>query len=472
MIGKALTLAAAAALALLAAAPAAAQDYPPQPDPGPMRPFVLPQSETFTLPNGLQVTLIPYGIAPKATVSLRVEAGNIDDGDDVWLADLTGALLREGAAGRSSAQIAEAAAGMGGQLGVNVQLHETALTLNVLSEHAPDAVRLIADVATRPDLPASELDRVKQDLQRARAVALSQPQPVADAVFARAYYGEHPYGRSFPSEAQLAGYSIEDVRRFHQANYGARRARLYVAGRFDAAAVRAAIEQSLGGWAAGSEAPPLPSQPRQGPQLLLVDRPGAPQSTVRIGFPAPAAGDSADIPMRVMNALLGGSFTSRITQNIREDKGYTYSPGSGIQFHAGEAVWVFEADVTTADTGAALREVFGEIRELQTEAPPAEEARGIGSWLAGTFILQNASSGGLISSLATRDLHGLPADWLEAYVPAVLAVDSPRIQAMARERLPLERMTVVVVGDLATVRPQLEALPELRGVEMRIADPL
>lgn len=471
MIGKAFTFAA-AALALLAAAPAQAQDYPAQPDPGPMRPFVLPQSESFSLSNGLQVTLIPYGIAPKATVSLRVEAGNIDDGDDVWLADLTGAMLREGAGERSSAELAEAAAGMGGQLGIGVQLHETSVNLNVLSEHAADAVRLIADVATRPALPESELDRVRQDLMRNRAVALSQPQPVADAVFARAYYGDHPYGRSFPTEAQLAGYTIGDVRRFHRDHFGARRARLYVAGRFDAAAVRQAIEQSLGGWASGTEPPALPPQPRQGPQLLLVDRPGAPQSTIRIGFPAPAAGEAADIPMRVMNALLGGSFTSRITQNIREDKGYTYSPGSGIQFHAGEAVWVFDADVTTADTGAALREVFGEIRELQTEAPPAEEARGIGSWLAGTFILQNASSGGLIGSLANRDLHGLPANWLEAYVPAVLAVDPARIQAMARERLPLEGMTVVIVGDLATVRPQLEALPELSGVEMRVADPL
>ena len=471
MIGKAFTFAA-AALALLAAAPAAGQNYPPQPDPGPMRPFVLPQSETFTLSNGLQVTLIPYGIAPKATVSLRVEAGNIDDGDDVWLADLTGAMLREGAGDRSSSELAEAAAGMGGQLGIGVQFHETSVNLNVLSEHAADAVRLIADVATRPALPESELDRVRQDLMRNRAVALSQPQPVADAVFARAYYGDHPYGRSFPTEAQLAGYTIEDVRRFHRDHFGARRARLYVAGRFDSDAVRRAIEQSLGGWASGTEPPALAPQPRQGPQLLLVDRPGAPQSTIRIGFPAPAAGEAADIPMRVMNALLGGSFTSRITQNIREDKGYTYSPGSGIQFHAGEAVWVFDADVTTADTAAALREVFGEIRELQTEAPPAEEARGIGSWLAGTFILQNASSGGLIGSLANRDLHGLPANWLETYVPAVLAVDPAGIQRIARERLPLERMTVVVVGDLATVTPQLEALPELQDIEMRVADPL
>lgn len=472
MIGKAFSLAA-AALALLVATPAAAQDYPPRPDPGQTRPFVLPQSETFTLPNGLQVTLIPYGIAPKAVVSLRVEAGNINDGDDVWLADLTGQMLREGAAGRSSAQLAGAAASMGGQLQIGVQQHETAFTLNVLSEHAPDAVRLIADVAARPDLPVAELDRVKQNLLRGLAVALSQPQPVADAVFARAYYGtEHPYGRIFPSQAQLQAYTIDDVRRFHRDNYGARRARLYIAGRFDAAAVRQAIEQSLGGWAPGSEAPPLPPQPRTGPQLLLVDRPGAPQSTIRIGFPAPAAGSEADLPMRVMNGLLGGSFTSRITQNIREDKGYTYSPFSDVEFHAGEAVWVFNADVTTTDTGAALREVFGEVRRLQAETPPADEARGIGTWLAGTFILQNASSGGLINSLATRDLHGLPANWLEAYVPAVLAVDSARIQAMAQERLPLERMTVVVVGDLATVRPQLEALPELSDVEMRVADPL
>jgi predicted Zn-dependent peptidase len=473
MIRRALT-AALAALALLApAAPAASQDnFPPQPALGTPKPFAVPAAESYRLANGMQVTLIPYGKVPKATVSLRIYAGSLNEGENSWLSTFTGQMLREGAAGRSAADIAEAAAGMGGNLGIGTDEHETAIGLSVLAANAGDAVRLVGDVALRPDFPASEFDRVRQNLIRVLAVAKSQPQPAADAALAAAYYGtNHPYGRPYASEAQLAGYSLDAVRSFYQQNFGARRARLYVAGQFDSEAIKAVIEQVYGGWAAGPERLSLPPQPQPGPKVLLVNRPGATQSTVRLAFPAPAAGAESDIPFRVTNALLGGSFTSRITTNIREDKGYTYSPTSGIGHNPGQGLWTFEADVTTAVTGAALKEVFGEIRRLQNEAPPQDEASGIQSWLAGTFILQNASPGGLIGSLATRDFHGLPANWLETYVPTVLAVGAPDIQQLTRETLPLDKMTLVVVGDLAKVERQLKALPELKNVRFRRVTP-
>jgi len=116
--------------------------------------------------------------------------------------------------------------------------------------------------------------------------------------------------------------------------------------------------------------------------------------------------------------------------------------------------------------------VFGEIRRLQSETPPAPEAAGMGTWLAGSFILSNGSASGLVNSLANRDLHGLPANWLETYVPSLLAVTPEQIRQAATQRLPLDRMTVVVVGDLATIRPQIETLPEFRGWDIRIADPI
>lgn len=465
-----LTTAALIALASLSV-PAVAQDYPPQPAVGAPKPFTVPASETYRLPNGMRVTLIPYGIIPKAVVSLRVEAGGLNEGEDVWLSNLVTQMLREGAGGRSGSDIAEAAAGMGGSLNVGTGRHETSLTLNVLSEHADDAVRLIGDVAMRPDFPASELDRIREGLLRTAAVAKSQPQPLAEAALANAYYGAHPYGRLYPTDAQLKSYTLDDVRQFYAANFGAKRARLYIAGRFDEAAVKAAIEQAYSSWAPGPDRLSLPPQPQAGPKLLLVDRPGAPQSTIRVAFPAPAAGAADDLGFRVSNALLGGSFNSRITKNIREQKGYTYSPFSGITFNAGEALWAFNADVTTDVTGPALKEVLGEIKRLQTEAPGEAEAAGTRTYLAGLFVLQNASPAGLVNSLANRDIHGLPADWLENYVPGILAVDAANLQALARQRLPLERATIVVVGDLAKVEPQLRALPELKGVPSQKVKP-
>lgn len=469
------TLTASVAALSLAATPiaASAQAFPAEmPAVGTPKPFTVPASETFRLPNGMQVTLIPYGITPTTVVSLRVYAGALNQGENVALPTLTAQMLREGAAGRTGAQIAEAAASMGGNLAVGAGQHETSLTLNVLSEHAPDAVRLIADVVRRPDFPASELERVRQSALRNLAVAKSTPQPLAEVALASAYYGNnHPYGRLFPTEAQLKGYTLADVRGFYAANFGAQRARLYVAGRFDAAAVRSAIEQAYSDWAAGPERLRLPPQLQPGPRVVLVDRPGAPQSTMRLAFPAPVAGTAGDIPMRVSNALLGGSFSSRITKNIREAKGYTYSPFSSTTFNAGEAIWAFNADVTTDVTGPAIKEVLSEIRRMQTEAIPEQEAAGMRNYMAGTFVLQNASPAGLINSIATRDFHGLPTNWLDAYVPSVLGVPASGMQASVRQALPLEKMTLVVVGDLAKVTPQLKALPELRNVKFETVKP-
>lgn len=463
-----LILAASAFTLALAPAMAGAQTFPPRPAVGAPKPFKVPASESFTLPNGMLVTLIPYGIAPKTVLSLRVYSGNLNEGTDTWLADLTGDMLNEGAAGRTAAQIADEAAAMGGGLGIGVGAHETGVSISVLSEFGPKAVALLADVAQRPNLPAAEIDRVKQNLARNLALAKSEPGTIADVALAQAYYGDHPYGRVLPTEAQLAAYDLADVQRFYADNFGAARARLYVAGQFDNEAMKAAITRAFSGWKTGPKRLSLPPTPRPGPQLILVDRPGAPQSTLRIAFSAPVAGASGDIPFRVSNSLLGGSFSSRITNNIRENKGYTYSPYSGINFNAGEASWTFDADVTTSVTGAALHEVFNEIRRMQTEPPTDEEASGTRAYLAGTFILSNASASSLIGSIANRDFHGLPADWLDRYVPAVLSVTPAQMEQAARTSLPLEKMTVVVVGDLKTVRPQIEALPEFKGVTPKV----
>ena len=454
---------------LIAATPAAAQDdYPPLPKPGAPKPYQVPASETYTLPNGMQVTLVPFGQVPKATVNLRIYAGGLNDGDRTGLAGLTAQMLREGAAGKKGSDLAEEAAAMGGSINLGSGLHETTLGIAALAERAPDAIRLLGNIALRPDFPASELERVRQNALRNLAVARSQPQTAANAALAAAYYGaDSPYGRLLPTDEQVKGYTLEDLKAFHRSNFGARRARIYVAGRFDPSVVKAAIEQAFGGWAEGPERLRVVPTPQPGPQVILVDRPGASQSTLRLAWPAPVAGSPGDIPFEVMDALLGGSFTSRITKNIREDKGYTYSPFSYVSENPGEASWNFNADVTTDVTGASLKEIFGEVRRLQTEAIPEAEGTGIRTWMSGTYILQNASQGGLIGSLAERDFLGLPSDWITAYVPKVLAVTNAQMQQAAREQLPLDRMTLVVVGDLAKVEPQLKALPELQGVQFR-----
>jgi len=446
---------------LTLAAPAFADDFPPAPPMGDLKPFELPATETFTLPSGVRVTLIPFGSVPQAVVSLTIFAGRIDAAGRPWLAELAGDMLKEGAGARTSAQIADAAAAMGGNVSVATGTMNTALNLTVLSEHAPDAVALLGDLARRPTFPASEFDRVKDNRVRSLELALSQAQPVADLALGHAYYGNHPYGATYPNAEQLNGYTLADVRAFHATAFGAQRAHVYIAGRFDAAAVRAAVTKAFSGWAKGPARLSLPPTPKPGPQFVVIDRPGATQSTVRLAFPGAVVGTKGDFPLRVMDTLLSGSFNSRITRNIRENKGYTYSPGSQAVFHPGETVWVFQADVTSASTGASLHEIFSEIRTLQAKPPGMEEAAGSRTYRATDPIYTGSTAGGLIGLLAQYDALGLPPSYIANYVPRALAVTPTQITSAARATLPLDKMTLVVVGDLKSVLPQLRAQPEL-----------
>ena len=239
---KRLTSVVALAALVLGADPARAQaprETPPVP--GAPKDFNLAAVRSFALPNGLEVTMAPYGLTPKVAVRLVVRTGNIDETQQTtWLSDLTRDLMLEGTTTRSAQQVAEEAARYGGAVAFNVGMNETSIGADVLSEFGPNMVRLIADVARNPKFPESELARLKANRLRQLTVTKSRQQSLANEKFLAALYPNHPYGRLFPSDAQLQGYTIDQARAFHTANYGARRAQVYVVGRFDAAAMEAA----------------------------------------------------------------------------------------------------------------------------------------------------------------------------------------------------------------------------------------
>ncbi len=461
---------------VLATTPLAAQTTPapapaiaelPEPPLGSPRPFILPASERYTLANGMTVTLIPYGRVPKTMMRLEIGAGEIEEGASVELASLTATMLKEGTRSRDAAAIAAAAAGMGGSLATHGTNGGTAVRVSGLSDFAPQMAALIGDVVRHPSFPAAAFARIRADTVRAWTAAATSPGALASSALSHAMFGDHPYGRPMPTAAQLERYTVEDLRRFHAANFGARRARLYVAGRFDAATLKAAIERAFGDWQPGPAPLSLPPTLRPGPHIVLVDQPGALQTNVTIRTPMPPAGSPDTVPLRVAIELLAGSFSSRIVRNIREDKGYTYSPISAYQQRRGVTFWMFAVDVTTAVTGPALKEIFHEIRTLQTTPPPPAEAEGMRNWTVGQFMLENSQSSSLIDLMVERDIEGLPATSLDGFVPAAMAVTAPQMSAMVRRYMPLDRLSMTIAGDLAVIRPQLEALPELKGIPMQ-----
>lgn len=442
---------------MIALAPvASAQERETPPAPGTPRNFTLPPKHSFTLPNGLQVTLIQYGEVPKATVELMVRAGNVAQGaNEVWLANITGDYLREGTTTRSAAQIAEETARMGGALFVQVQSDQTDIGGDILGEHTPAFVRLLADVVLNPAFPESELPRIRATRLRSLSIARSEPQQLANEKFREVVFGDHPYGRVFPSEAMVEGYTVEQFRQFHQQHYGAGRSHLYVAGRFDPAAVEAAIREAFAGWERGTAPSPPNATARTERAVHLINRPAAVQSTIYLGMPVVDPSSPEYQALRVTNALLGGSFNSRITSNIREDKGYTYSPFSQLGLFPRTAFWVQTADVTTDVTGASLREIFREIDSLRASAPPVEELRGIQNYLAGIFVLQNSTRAGIINQLQFAELHGLSGDYLDTVVSRVMAVTPADVQRIARTYFDPARIVIVVVGDEQQIAEQV-----------------
>jgi zinc protease len=435
--------------------PGLAQKQTPPPG-GPPKAFTVPAHESYALPNGMKVTLVPYGNIPKVTVSLVLRAGNINEAkEQLGVADITGELLKEGTTSLSATALAEAAARMGSTLEVGAGADETSAQMDVLSEHDADAVKLLADVVEHPLLPESELARLKANMLRQIVVSKSQPGQIALARFRKLMYGEHPYGEILPTEETVNKLTIDDTKKFYAGNYGAGRAHLYVAGKFNAAGVKKAISDSFSGWAKGPA--PLENLPKPKTQRLLdvTDRPGAPQSTLYVGLPVPDPTSPDSVKLIVTNALLGGSFASRITANIREQKGYTYSPRSQVSSRYHDAYWTEVADVTTAATGPSLKEIFGEIARLQKEAPGAAELQGIESYLSGLFVIQNSTRQALIGQLRFVDLQGLGEDYLKTYVQKVNGVTPTDVQQTTAQYIKPELMTIVVVGDKAKITEQL-----------------
>jgi zinc protease len=440
---------------LLATISASAQKQAPPQGSAP-KPFTLPAHETYSLPNGMKVTLVPYGNLPKVTVSLVVNSGNLNEPAELpGLADLMGHLMKEGTKTRSSKQVAEESANMGGSVDVSVGADESDIVTDVLSEFGPKAIALVGDVARNPLFPESELARIKNDMLRQLTIQRSVPQNIALERFRKLLYGKHPYGTVFATQESIEKSTLADVKKYYDTNFGAQRSHLYVAGRFDTAAVKKAITASFGMWPKGPAPAPDVPQVKPNHTLDLTDRPGAAQSTLYVGLPVANATGEDNIPLLVTNALLGGSFGSRITSNIREQKGYTYSPSSQISRRYHDAYWAEIADVTTKFTGPSLKEIFGEIEKLQKEPPAETELKGIQSYLSGIFVLQNSSRGALIGQLRYVNLQGLGDSYLSTYVQKVNAVTPKDVQRITTEYIKPEQMTIVVVGDKAQISEQL-----------------
>lgn len=441
------------------------------PKPGPEPKLHLPTPKTFAAANGMKVYLIEEHALPVVSASLVTLAGGEDNPTDKpGLAAFAARMLTEGTTTRSSTQLANDIAQIGASLGSSASMDSATVSVGALSNNTSGALELLSDVALHPAFKTEEVERIRK--QRLIAILQEGDEPVASAlrVGQKVLYGEQPYGfRDVGTTASVKATTQSDLSSFWAAHYTPKDAALVLAGDFTESEAKQMADKYFGGWNGGGEGaaahlPPAPVAPER--RIVIVDKPGSPQTTllaVGLGVPRNTPDYAA---IREMNSILGGLFSSRINMNLREKNGYTYGARSGFFFYRNGGPGFAFAQVRTDVTGPATHELFSELNRIHTDPATPEELKlakdqALRS-LPGSFETVGSESA-LMSELFT---YGLSNDYFQKLPAAYEAVTPEMIAKAARDYIHPENMVVVAVGDRAKIQPDLEKL-NLGPIEIR-----
>jgi predicted Zn-dependent peptidase len=450
--------------ALVAAAPASAQTAPDRtkpPVPGPAPSLRLPPIVKRTLSNGLPVWILERHKVPLVHVTVLVKAGAASDpAGKAGLASVTADLMDEGAGGRSALELAEAVALLGATLGTAADWDDSTLTLQLPAAQLEAGLALLGDVALRPAFDPAEFERLKKTRVTAVRQRRDDPSAIANVAISRVLYGtSHRYGSlASGTEHSLSGLTLDDVKAFYGRTWQPAQSQLIVVGDVTPDRVVPLLEARFGGWKGAAVAStPLPPAPAPKPRTIyLVDKPGAAQSQIRIGFVGVPRRTPDYFTLDVVNTILGGSFTSRLNQNLREQHGYAYGASSAFAMRASAGPFVATAGVQTDKTTESLKEFFTELEAIRAPIPDAELARGR-NYEALSFPSQFETLRGVAAQLAELAVYDLPESFVSDYVPKIQAVTAAEAQTAARTYFVPGSLAVVVVGDLAKIEAGIRA---------------
>ncbi len=444
-----------------------------RPKAGPASPLVLPTGKSFRLPNGLTVVHVPNPGVPVVSATLVVKAGaDANPGERPGLAGFTAAVLQEGTKNRSALKLADDIATLGAAFDVRGGSEDSKVSIGSLRKNFDASLEILADVLMNPAFAQEEIDRQKKSRLASLVQQHENPNATANVVAAAALFGvDHPLGKSaLGTEAAIQATTREDLERFWRAHYRPDQAALVVGGDIEFEELKKSVTARLGAWKAEAKAgkTALPKPATTPARLVLVDKPGAAQTALQVVQLGPRATDP-DVPaLTVMNAVLGGNFTSRINHTLREVKGYSYGVYSG--FSPGREVGIFavRGGVRTDVTAPALTDLFAEIEGVRAKPVPGEELQDARNSqllsLPGMFDTNAVISG----SFASAWSRGQGLDYY-AKLPARLAkVDAATAQRLARKYVVPDKLVVVAVGDRAKIGAALEAVR--KPVEVRDAD--
>jgi zinc protease len=448
--------------ALVAQSAPQAPDRSAPPKPGPVAALKLPQIQKRTLSNGLPVWVVELHKVPVVHVTLVLKGGAAADPPGKYgVSSLTAEMLDEGAGRRNALQIADAVDYLGASLSTSSTSDATAIDLHVPVARLADGLPIMADVALRPTFPQDELQRVREDLLTSIIQARDDPETLIQFAFPRLVYGpQHRYGTmTVGTAAAVKQFSVADLRQFHTRQYVPSNAAIIVTGDVSTASAVSRLETAFGSWKGAAvqsavvpEAPQLTSR-----QVYLIDKPGAAQSQIRIGWIGVPRSTPDYFALRVLNTILGGSFTSRLNQNLREEHGYAYGAGSTFDMRTGAGPFYATAGVQTDKTSEALTEFFKELEDIRRPVP-AEEIEKAKNYLALLLPRNFETTQSLAGSLGQLFIYNLPADYYATYTDRVRAVTPAAVQAAAERYIQPGKFAVVVVGDRTVIEPGIKAL--------------
>jgi zinc protease len=446
---------------------------------GPTPTTPVPPVQRFTLPNGLAVWLVESHRLPVVSASLVSRLGSAaDPATRPGLADLATSALDGGTTTRDALGLSRELEAAGATLGNDTGKDGTWLTASSLTDHADDTLGILADVARHPTFPTEEVERVRD----AAIVSLQQDRDsagaVASTVAVREVYGAaHPYGHdSSGTEDGLRAATVDDLRRAHAQAFTPATTALVLAGDVTVAEARALAGQAFGSWTnpgAGAAAPattppPGPPGPPAGApdRVLVVDKPGASQTSLVLAAPGVARGDTDFEPLLLTNQVFGGGFSSRLNANLREEKGYTYGAYSSIGGARGVGLIRISLDVETSVTADAVDETLGELDTLVTAGVTDGELAGAKQWVTGSLASLFSTRSEMLDTLRTLYLGDLPADYFQARPARLAGLTTADVAAVAKRRFGSRAFTVVAVGDRAAIEEALRAL-DLGRVSVR-----
>ena len=433
--------------------------------PGPLRtPTVqLPKIQKTKLGNGLEIWLVEKHELPIVAMNLVIQAGfDHDPLDKPGIASMTADVLDEGTKNRDALQIADELEFIGANLSVRSGTDGSFLTLNTITKHLDEALGIYTDILVNPTFPQKEFDRLKKQRQTSLLQQKDVPSAIANVAFNRIVYGPaHPYGNDASgTEKSLDQMTRDDLVKFYETYYRPNNATLIVVGDATLGDISKRLEKALAGWKA-SDIPAIhlpPPPPADKRRLYLVDKPGAAQSEIRIGYPATARNTPDFFPISLLNRILGGQYTSRLNLNLREKHGFTYGARSGFAFNKEPGPFVASAGVATAKTDSSLAEFRYEIDHMYKDGATPEELAFVKKGFAGSFALTFETPGQIAGALQNLVLYNLPENYYETFLQNIDNVSIDEVQAAAKKYLDSSRMAFVVVGDLKVIKDGSEKL--------------